>query len=105
MKKIIGLLLMLLALPMAFAKIEMYGDASGSLGEAVVGERGYVDTSNWNPIAEVFVCATRQGKVSNYGVTLQAEYQRSKALALLESVAKMDFSVFDHFGCQRLRVE
>jgi|SRR3990167_1850350 len=107
MKKAIAVLLaMLMVMPFAFAtRISVYGDVSLSSGNAVVGDRGYIDISNYgNPQPDVFVCATKSGTQISYGMNLQSDTQIGIATSLIRQLAEMSFAGFDSYGCLRARV-
>ena len=106
MKKTVAILLsMILALPFAFAGV-LVGDRVTTYdeGDVLVGESGYADISNWNTNPDVYVCATNEGVVKEYGMNLQNDAQKSRARDLVESLAKMSFAGFDHYGCLRARI-
>src|SRR3990167_6833289 len=102
MKKAIGILLaMLMVLPSAFASIDMYGNRNNAVGKAAVGEFGYLHADNSNKPAEVFVCATKSGKVKMYGLNLLTREQKAEAEEAVRMLSKSSFAQFDHYGCLR----
>ena len=112
MKKAIAVLLaVLLAMPFAFASIER-GDRITTFdeGNALVGEGGYADISSWNTEPDVFVCATKQGRIVEYGANLQNWNQYADVRNMIEAlVQEMErgnnpFAGFDHYGCLRANI-
>lgn len=104
MKKLAILLAMIMAIPFAFADINLYGDYSNAVGDAAVGEKGYVDARYYSAYADVFVCGLKDGTIVNYGMNLQNDNQFARGLNLLRELAQKSFAVFDHYGCLRARV-
>ena len=107
MKKAIAVLFAVLmaAMPFAFAgRISVYGDVAESSGNAVVGEKGYVDISDSNREPDVFVCAYNDGTIKEYGMNLQSDVEVGYASGLIEMMSKLSFAGFDHYGCLRARV-
>ena len=97
------LLMSILASP-AFAFIEFYGDASNSVGKAVVGDKGYLYASYSDNYNSVVVCGTKDGNIRWYGLNLHAKEQKAYAESVVQSLAKQSFARFDHFGCLRARI-
>ena len=105
MKKTIAVLLsMLMVLPFAFASVKVGERVSVyDEGDAVVGESGYVDISSYN-VPDVFVCATKDGKVGEYGMNLNSAVQLGRAIELIRQLVTKSFAGFDQYGCLRTRV-
>lgn len=105
MKKVIAVLFgLLFTLNIAFADIDVYGDYSSSIGEAVVGGKGYVDVRYYEVEPDVFACGYADGTIVNYGLNLQNSNQQAKAESWLRNLDKSLFSVFNHFGCVRSKI-
>ena len=113
MKKIISLLIaMIFALNIALADVSVgvrvttYDDGSQLRDDDgnLVGNKGYIDISSSNIYADVFVCATKDGKVKEYGMNLENEAQIDYARDLVLALSKMSFARFDSYGCLRVRV-
>lgn len=106
MKKAIAVLLsMLFALPLAFASIDVGSRITTyDEGDQIVGLHGYADVSNTNTAPDVFVCATKDGNVIDYGMNIENDGQLSRAIELVKQLAKLSFAGFDHYGCLRARV-
>src|SRR3990167_965143 len=105
-KKIIAMLMaVIIALPFAFADVSIGQRATiYDEADAIVGDRGYVDVSESNSPPYVFVCATKEGKIKQYGINIKSSSQLGDAANAVRLLAQMDFSGFDRYGCLRMEV-
>ena len=102
-KAIAALLAMFMALPFAFADVEVgYRVTTYDETDALVGEKGYIDISDSN-LPDVFVCANKDGTQMSYGMNLQNDEQIGYAKGLVEMLSKLSFAEFDSYGCLRTR--
>ena len=106
MKKIIAMLMaVIMVLPFAFADVSIGQRATiYDEADAIVGDRGYVDISDSNSPPDVFVCATKEGRIKQYGINIKSSSQLGDAAKAVLGLAQMDFSGFDHYGCLRMEV-
>lgn len=107
MKKMIGIatIMALLLVQVAFAEVRI-GDRISTYddNDAYVGPRGYIEIDRNAFLADVYLCALKDGTIKEYGMDLQNSNQIAAAKLALDKLKNESFAEFDHYGCKRLRI-